>query len=421
MINYFKDFILNVFLIYSPLAFYPYIIKFQNNSKLYRLMIFIVFAVAIVFTMSFPVNLYNLIYDFRSIPLLVGSLYGGIYVSVFLYATVLVCRFVIGSPNNLEYALAFVPTMICIAVFLKKYKQYDIYKKMITAILMGVFIKIVTFTIYLLLIHNIGLLLLHRSETLKVYILQGAVTALVVFLIEFLQNYHHMQEKAVLSDKIKIVSEMAASVAHEIRNPLTSVRGFIQLMGAQGLEQEKKLFYQKISLEELERAQMIITDYLAIAKPEPEKIEKINLHDEVQYVVHVLQTFANYHEVQINVLLQENSMFMLGDRNKLRQSLINIGKNAIEAMSADGGVLSISLSKQKNDLVLTITDTGIGMTQEQISRLGTPYFSTKEKGTGLGTMVSFSLLRAMKGNINVASEVGRGTIFEISFPSTMTE
>lgn len=193
-------------------------------------------------------------------------------------------------------------------------------------------------------------------------------------------------------------------------------------MGAPNIDPEKRQFYQRISLEELDRAQSIINDYLAVAKPEPEKDELILINEEVHYVSQVLLTLANYHDVKIEVSLQHSQMIIEGDRNKLRQSFINIGKNAIEAMANTGGLLEItSSSGHGGSVIVSFRDSGIGMTQEQIGRLGTPYFSSKEKGTGLGTMVSFSLIRAMKGKIRIDSEKGKGTVFEITFPADIRE
>jgi two-component system sporulation sensor kinase B len=213
-----------------------------------------------------------------------------------------------------------------------------------------------------------------------------------------------------------IVSEMAAAVAHEIRNPLTVIRGFIQLLGAEELDKEKKKYYQKISLEELDRAQLIITDYLSLAKPDPEMIEIINVNDEITYLSNILFTYSNYNNIQIIVaLFEDNPLLVVGDRYKFRQALINIGKNAIEAMNNEG-ILEIKTNKINDIIVIIIRDNGIGMTSEQIKRLGIPYYSTKDKGTGLGTMVSFGIIKKMNGKINVRSELGKGTIYEISFP-----
>ncbi|MGO4373999.1 ATP-binding protein, partial [Paenibacillus sp. MCAF20] len=93
---------------------------------------------------------------------------------------------------------------------------------------------------------------------------------------------------------------------------------------------------------------------------------------------------------------------------------INIGKNAIEAMPG-GGLLEIRSEKYQDQLLISINDTGCGMTQEQIRRLGTPYYSTKEKGTGLGTMVSFGIIKKMNGKIDIQSRIGAGTSFQFSF------
>jgi two-component system sporulation sensor kinase B len=227
-----------------------------------------------------------------------------------------------------------------------------------------------------------------------------------------------MQEEVIKSEKIIIVSEMAAAVAHEIRNPLTVVRGFIQLLGTEELDKDKKNYYQKICLEELDRAQLIISDYLSLAKPDPEIIESINVNDEISYLSNVLLTFANYNNIQIIVALSEDSpLLIVGDRYKFRQALINIGKNAIEAMN-NGGILEIKTNKINDHILMVISDTGIGMTSEQIKRLGIPYYSTKEKGTGLGTMVSFGIIKKMNGKIEIKSELGRGTEYKLIFPST---
>jgi two-component system sporulation sensor kinase B len=227
-----------------------------------------------------------------------------------------------------------------------------------------------------------------------------------------------MQEEVINSEKMKIVSDIAASVAHEIRNPLTAVRGFIQLLGSEALDKDKKNYYQQICLEELDRAQLIITDYLSLAKPDPEMIESINVNDEINYLSNVLLTYANYNNIQINVVLSEDSpLLVVGDRYKFRQALINIGKNAIEAMN-NGGILEIKTNKINDNIVLAISDTGVGMTSEQIKRLGIPYYSTKEKGTGLGTMVSFGIIKKMNGKIDISSELGKGTEFKIIFPKT---
>lgn len=145
-------------------------------------------------------------------------------------------------------------------------------------------------------------------------------------------------------------------------------------------------------------------------------IERINVNEEVRYLSNVLLTYANYHNIQIDGnVLQDESLFIVGDKYKFRQAFINIGKNAIEAM-INGGLLAINVKSKESHISIVVSDTGVGMTEEQVRRLGTPYYSTKEKGTGLGTMVSFGIIKKMNGKIELKSELGKGTEYTIVFP-----
>jgi two-component system sporulation sensor kinase B len=418
MLIYFKDFIVNIFFIFSPLVFYPYIHRTKSNILLYRFLLYILFSFALIVTMSFPISLNGLIYDFRSIPLAIGSLYGGIPTLILLYLTLILYRNFMGNPHELIYAISIIPSLMIVIFSLRIYNSLKLYQKIVLSVFLCTIIKLLTISIYLSSIQQIELFVNKPIATFETYLLQGFIVGLCVYLIEFLNNHFHMQEEVIKSDKIIIVSEMAAAVAHEIRNPLTVVRGFIQLLGADSLDKDKKNYYQKICLEELDRAQQIITDYLAIAKPDPESIEIINVNNEISYVSNILLTYANYNNIQIIVdLFEDSPLLVVGDRYKYRQALINIGKNAIEAMN-NGGILEIKTNKINDQIVTVISDTGIGMTSEQIKRLGIPYYSTKEKGTGLGTMVSFGIIKKMNGKIDIKSELGKGTEYKIIFPST---
>jgi len=414
MIIYFKDFILNMFFVCVPLFFYPYIQKVKGNLYLHRFFLFILFAFGLVLTMLFPLDLGGLIYDFRSIPLTLGALYGGVPVASLLFLTLINVRFHIG-PNGLLYALSVVPAYTLVIFARRKYEALPLYQKIALSIALCSLIKLLTITAYLLLTDQIELLANNPVSTLETYAIQGVAVAFCVYLIEFLNRYFRMQEEILKSEKMKIVSDMAASVAHEIRNPLTTVRGFIQLLGSEETNAERRDYYKKICLEELDSAQLIISDYLTLAKPDPENIENIDVNQEITYLSNVLLTYANFNNVQIHVTLNESNLRIVGDRYKLRQAFINIGKNAIEAMP-NKGTLEFKVNKEDGRIVIRIIDTGIGMSQEQIGRLGTPYFSTKEKGTGLGTMVSFGIIKKMDGKIDVASELGQGTSYTISFP-----
>ena len=214
---------------------------------------------------------------------------------------------------------------------------------------------------------------------------------------------------------MEIVSHLAASISHEVRNPLTVAKGFMQMFHEDLADDSKKRLWG-IAIQELDRATEIINDYLMFAKPAIENREMINIGHELQHAVSIVTQLANMNTVQIHLrLLNDEDYFVLGDRQKLQQCLINVLKNGIEAMP-NGGELQVLLRQHQSELQIDILDSGKGMTQEQINRLGEPYFTTKEKGTGLGMMVSFSIIKGMNGSINVTSEPQKGTCFSIKLP-----
>ena len=216
--------------------------------------------------------------------------------------------------------------------------------------------------------------------------------------------------------ELETISQIAASISHEVRNPLTVTRGFNQLLREhRHLTEEQINQYINLSLQELERAEHIINDYLTFAKPSLENIELLELNKELTYITQVINPYATMSNINVQILSENQDIHVFGDSKKLQQSLINIIKNGVEAME-QGGNLTVHLKKSKEKAIIRIEDTGKGMSPEQIKKLGTPYYSTKEKGTGLGTMVAFSIIKMMQGEIEIDSVIGKGTSFSISIP-----
>nr|WP_316046707.1 ATP-binding protein [Planococcus glaciei] len=244
---------------------------------------------------------------------------------------------------------------------------------------------------------------------------QGAITALAALLIEHILRQEYMLNSLMKHEKLETVSHFAASVSHELRNPLQSVKGFLQLMQEQEYSREKRLEFQGTMLEEIEAADQLINDYLLFAKPVQKQLEVLKVESEVEQVLKVMKPYAHWGKVEIRLAEFHGSAKILADKQKLHQALINIIRNGIEAMP-DGGTLDIAIKERKNEVSIKVKDAGNGMTKEEIQRLGEPYFSTKSKGTGLGMMVTYSIIRQMGGEIQVSSEKGKGTSFTLSFP-----
>ncbi|REE80207.1 phospho-acceptor domain-containing protein [Paenibacillus taihuensis] len=217
-------------------------------------------------------------------------------------------------------------------------------------------------------------------------------------------------------EHLSTVSQLAASISHEVRNPLSVTRGFLQLMTTPGLTTDKQKDYIKISLEELDRAAGIITDYLSFAKPVIDETVPFFLYDELEYIAKMMIPYATIRDIRFQLLNEAQGIQIFGSTKKFRQALINLIKNGIEAMPS-GGELRLACTGSANGIAhIEIADTGTGMDAEMLKRVGKPFFTTKEKGTGLGMMVAYSLIQGMNGEIEVSSKVGEGTCFSIYLP-----
>lgn len=239
-----------------------------------------------------------------------------------------------------------------------------------------------------------------------------------VYLREFLFENAEIRVQMQKSEKLNMVSELAASVAHEVRNPLTVVRGFIQLIENQ--ESGTNREYMKLVLTELDRAENIISDYLNLARPQIEEKKIINMTEQLNEVTTLMSTYASLQGAFLQVNVTEK-MFTVGDRAKLKQAIINVLKNGVEAIKETKGYIKIEANIEKmrdrEYIRIVVKDNGIGMSREQLDRLGQPFYSLKEKGTGLGLMVTFSIIEAHKGTIEYLSEEGKGTEVHIILPA----
>lgn len=214
------------------------------------------------------------------------------------------------------------------------------------------------------------------------------------------------EEALIRSEKLSIAGQMAAGIAHEIRNPLTSLKGFSQFLKSkvQGYDQ-----YFDIMLTELDRINNIVQEFMALAKPQVNQFEHVDLIGIVDSVVTLVEPQAIIQNVQITTETASRAIPVWCDRNQLKQVFINLLRNAVEAMP-DGGSVTIKLGYSEPDYVIvTISDEGIGIEEEQLERLGDPFFTTKEGGTGLGLMICHRIVQAHEGAIHYDSKPGAGT------------
>lgn len=215
------------------------------------------------------------------------------------------------------------------------------------------------------------------------------------------------------TEKLSLVGQLAAGVAHEIRNPMTSIKGFMQLVKA---TKEFKEFYIDIILTELERTETIIYEFLSLAKPnETGLMEKTSIKGILEKVIQLLDSQALMQGITIHTSFPKDFVIQCNG-NQMKQVFINIIQNAIEASHINGNISISLLDKDNHNIVIRIQDEGCGIPADRLHKLGEPFYSTKEKGTGLGLLVTYKIIEGHKGKLNFASEEGKGTTVDVLLP-----
>lgn len=224
---------------------------------------------------------------------------------------------------------------------------------------------------------------------------------------------NRMEELLRRSEKLTTVGELAAGVAHEIRNPLTTLRGFMQL------QKENKKFNERhidIMLSEIDRINLIVSEFLILAKPQAVLYQEKDIRLILEDVVSLLDSQAHLCDTVFKYDFPDEEIRVHCEENQLKQVFINVFKNAMEAMPL-GGTITITLSISDSNYVrISIQDEGVGIPQEMLSKLGEPFFSNKESGTGLGLMISHRIIQGHKGTLEVESKVDEGTLIKIFLP-----
>jgi two-component system, sporulation sensor kinase A len=213
-------------------------------------------------------------------------------------------------------------------------------------------------------------------------------------------------------DRLSIIGQLAAGVAHEIRNPLTSLKGFSKLLKTSNYK-DKQEDYLSIIMDELDRIDMIVNEFMSLAKPQAVLIERENLHHILESTVNILHPQALLHNVQITMDYPNEDIYLQCSPNQLKQVFVNFLKNAIESMPS-GGNVHIHVGKvEKKRVIITFTDQGIGIGKDVMQYLGTPFYTTKDKGIGLGLTVSNKIIQEHNGTMKIESKLGKGTTVQV--------
>ncbi|MFB5193092.1 PAS domain S-box protein [Alicyclobacillus fastidiosus] len=235
----------------------------------------------------------------------------------------------------------------------------------------------------------------------------------VQVVIRDISDRKQSEETIRQSEKLSAVGQLAAGIAHEIRNPLTALKGFTQLLHAKSSGADRHYF--EIMRGEMNRVEGIVDELLVLAKPQTTNFQPHYVQLILQEVITLLSPQALLKNVLIHVDFEVNAPKIFCEESQLKQVFVNVIKNGIEAMPM-GGNMFIQLKSDNGKLFIEFTDEGKGVPQDLLPKLGKPFYTTKDRGTGLGLMVSYNIIRNHRGTIAFSSEVGKGTTVSITLP-----
>lgn len=218
-------------------------------------------------------------------------------------------------------------------------------------------------------------------------------------------------------ERLYLVGEMAASIGHEVRNPMTVVRGFLQMLGFRESYAQDQFYFQ-LMIEELDRCNEIITEFLSLAKDKNVDLSPKYLDSIIKSLYPMIKSDANHRELGVTLDLNKPPAPFI-DENEIRQLILNLARNGLEAMSP-GETLTIGTGFEDNSILLLIKDEGKGFTPEMLDKIGTPFLTTKENGTGLGLAVCYSIAARHNAQIDVET-TAQGTCFTVRFPLPLEE
>jgi two-component system, sporulation sensor kinase E len=237
---------------------------------------------------------------------------------------------------------------------------------------------------------------------------------IIIAFIQDITEKKNMEKEMARLDRLNIVGEMAAGISHEVRNPMTIVKGFLQLLKSKD-DCRKHQDYFDLMIDELDRANSIVTEFLSIGRNKPSHLEKQNLNSIINALLPLIQADALGQDKVVKVETLELPDLML-DGKEIRQVILNMCRNGLEAMSP-GGLLTIKTYSTNEHVVLVIQDQGKGIEPEVLEKLGTPFLTTKANGTGLGLSICYSIAARHNATINV-NTCSKGTTFYINFKIT---
>ena len=228
------------------------------------------------------------------------------------------------------------------------------------------------------------------------------------------RRQQEMQLQLERSQKLSLVGQVAAGVAHELKNPLASIKGAVEIISDENTTDNERSEFRDILFREIKRMDGTVTEFLEFARPKPTRMERLDLSQLVQSSLRQLEAQAAKESIRILEEVEAGELIE-GDREKLHQLILNIVLNAIQASRA-GGTIEVGLRGRTHEVELTFRDNGQGISSGDLDRIFEPFYTTRASGSGLGLAIVKSIIDAHGGTIDIQSEVDAGTTVTVSLP-----
>jgi two-component system sporulation sensor kinase B len=354
---------------------------------------------------------YHVTYDI--LPWALAMLYGATVSGLITAVAAMVGCLVIPHPGEIWILVGLTAVVLPVLTPLRRrWEEGAVRTKMFIAVALTASASLITlFTLRLVVgpsAHDLSLGVVAATEV--------AAAGLAVSFIEAMLRTRRLYADLIQANMLRMAVGLSASMAHEVRNPLTIARGTLELLQGDGMADGRVA----TAVAEIDRAESLLSRYLELHRTQSETWMPVEATAEVLYASQVLEPLAKRAGVTIATQTAGLETWVFQPAYALRQALLNLGKNAIEAMADRGGVLTYTVAADApRRVVIIVEDTGHGMSPAQVDRFPHPVASTKPEGAGLGLAITYDLVRQMHGSMSLQSEPGVGTVFTIRLPCSI--
>lgn len=276
-------------------------------------------------------------------------------------------------------------------------------------------IKCKNYEIEITTINKVKKRLLYNSS--KIYNIDGELIGLIIVASD-ITELKEQQEKMMQQEKLALLGQMGAGIVHETRNYLTTIKGSCQLIDTLTEEDKIKKYTKKMN-KGIDEVNRIIGEFLSLSKPRETELEEVSMYDIVYSIKSLIITSSLIRGINIDFKLSKEERYLRCDEAQVKQVVLNICKNAVEAMTEVKNAelkIEAGYNEKANEMFIKITDNGHGMSKETLEKIGTPFYTTKSNGTGLGLNFCYKVIKEHGGRIEVESELEKGTKFTVVLP-----